>query len=160
MLHLYVPKPEDLWFRERMLGDAQTMAYNHSYGGTIAFPKERWSTWYCRWFSPGDEKRFYRYLTDGADFIGEVSYHFDDGYGVYLTDVLVDARFRGRGFGKEGLKLVCDAARANGIEVLYDNIALDNGAVQMFLDCGFTEIRRTEEAVWVKKDLTAEKNVL
>ena len=72
----------------------------------------------------------------------------------------MDERFRGQGFGKEGLKLVCDAARANGIEALYDNIALDNGAVQMFLNCGFTEIRRTEEAVWVKNDLTAEKNVL
>lgn len=41
MLELYIPKPEDLWFRERMLGDAQTMEYNHTYGGMIPFPRER-----------------------------------------------------------------------------------------------------------------------
>ena len=98
MLDLYVPQVEDLWFREWMLGDAQTMAYNHSYGGTIAFPKDRWHDWYCRWVNPRNRQRFYRYLTDGA--------------------------------------------------------------VTLFLSCGFTEIQRTAEAIWVKKDLTAGKNVL
>lgn len=160
MLHLYVPELEDLWFRERMLADAQTMAYNHSYGGTIPFPPERWEQWYRRWVCPGDGKRFYRYLRDGEDFTGEVSYHFDSEAGIYLTDVLIDARFRRQGFGKRGLLLLCEAARANGIETLYDHIAIDNGAVKLFLECGFTEIGRSKEAVCVKKDLTMEKNVL
>lgn len=160
MLDLYVPQVGDLWFRERMLVDAQTMAYNHSYGGTIAFPKERWHDWYCRWVNPRNRQRFYRYLTDGADFIGEIAYHFDEGKGIYLADILIDARFRHRGFGKAGLILLCEAAYANGIPALYDNIAIDNGAVTLFLSCGFTEIQRTAEAIWVKKDLTAGKNVL
>lgn len=160
MLELYIPKLEELWFRERMLGDAQTMEYNHAYGGTILFPRERWEEWYCRWVAPGDGKRFYRYLKNETGFVGEASYHFDEARGVYLTDVLVDARFRHRGFGKEGLRLLCGAARANGVQALYDNIAIDNGAVKLFLSCGFTEIGRTAEAIWVKKDLTRGKNVV
>lgn len=141
-------------------GDVQTMEYNHAYGGTIQFPRERWEEWYCRWVAPGDRKRFYRYLKNEAGFVGEASYHFDEERGVYLTDVLVDARFRHRGFGKEGLRLLCGAARANGVQALYDNIAIDNGAVKLFLSCGFTEIGRTAEAIWVKKDLTTGKNVV
>ena len=53
-----------------------------------------------------------------------------------------------------------DTARANGVQALYDNIAIDNGAVKLFLSCGFTEIGRTAEAIWVKKDLTTGKNVV
>ena len=38
MLELYEPYIKDLWFKEKMMGDEQTMAYNHAYGGTIPFP--------------------------------------------------------------------------------------------------------------------------
>ena len=37
MLTLYEPKYEDLWFRQMMLEDEDTMSYNHAYGGTIPF---------------------------------------------------------------------------------------------------------------------------
>ena len=39
MFTLYKPSIEDLWFRAQMMGNEQTMAYNHAYGGTIPFPK-------------------------------------------------------------------------------------------------------------------------
>ena len=29
------PKFEDLWFRQTMMADPETMAYNHAWGGTI-----------------------------------------------------------------------------------------------------------------------------
>ena len=40
-IQLYRPAPEELWFRQRLLGDPETMAYNRAYGGTIPFPQER-----------------------------------------------------------------------------------------------------------------------
>ena len=43
MLELYVPNIEDLWFKEKIMSDEQTMSYNHAYGGTISFPKEDWA---------------------------------------------------------------------------------------------------------------------
>lgn len=42
MIALYKPRIEDLWFREKLINDGATMAYNHTCGGTIPFPKEKW----------------------------------------------------------------------------------------------------------------------
>ena len=35
MIELYEPQVEDLWFKKKMMGDEQTMSYNHAYGGII-----------------------------------------------------------------------------------------------------------------------------
>lgn len=43
---LYTPSLEDLWFRQKMMADEETMSYNHAWGGTIPFPKEAWHGWY------------------------------------------------------------------------------------------------------------------
>lgn len=42
MVEVYKPKVEDLWFREKLLSDGETMSYNAAWGGTIPFPEERW----------------------------------------------------------------------------------------------------------------------
>ena len=39
-IEFYKPKIEDLWFKETMLADEDTMSYNHAYGGTVPFPKD------------------------------------------------------------------------------------------------------------------------
>ena len=36
---------------------------------------------------------------------------------------------------------------------LYDDIAIDNSSVALFLKCGFVEVLRTTEYVLVKKEL-------
>ena len=38
MITCYIPKIEDLWFKETMLADPDTMSYNRAWGGTISFP--------------------------------------------------------------------------------------------------------------------------
>jgi hypothetical protein len=42
----------------------------------------------------------------------------------------------------------------NGIDALYDDIAIDNASVKMFFKCGFREVLRTEEYVLVKKEIS------
>ena len=49
--------------------------------------------------------------------------------------------------------LLFEAAKANGIEFLYDDIAWDNPAIGLFLKMGFVEVDRTEEIVLLKKAL-------
>lgn len=71
MIELYTPTIEDLWFKEKMLSDEQTMSYNHAYGGTIPFPKERWSSWHDRWIANHEGKRFYRYIRALKKFFSE-----------------------------------------------------------------------------------------
>lgn len=153
MIELYKPQLDDLWFKEAMLSDEQTMSYNHAYGGTIPFPKERWASWYERWVANPDGKRFYRYVTENGVFLGEVAYHFDEERQICIADVIVYAPHRGKGVGRQALLLLCDAAKANGVRELFDDIAIDNPSVALFLKCGFQEVLRTEEYVLVKEEL-------
>lgn len=150
------PEPEDLWFREELLGDPETMSYNHAWGGTIAFPRSRWAEWYTSWVLHHENKRFYRYLLDTETdaFVGEAAYHYDEEKRIWLADVIVAARYRGRGFGTEGLRLLCGAAREKGIDVLRDDIAADNPALRLFLRAGFTEEYRTEKIIMLMKKLS------
>ena len=150
----HIPQLEDLWFREALLTDPDTMSYNNAWGGTIPFPHEKWGEWYKNWVKKPD-KCFYRYIAAGKSrsFVGEAAWHYDADRGIYLTDVIILARCRGRGYGRAGLELLCAAAREAGIRELYDDIAIDNPGVSLFLRCGFREEYRTDEIVMLKKFL-------
>ena len=156
-IRLHKPSYEELAFRRDFLADAETMAYNHAYGGTIDFPEERWADWYCRWVEEPD-KRFYRYLQlEDGTFVGEAAYHWDQELGEYICDVIVTARNRRKGYGAQGLALLCEAAKENGVAKLCDNIAVDNPSVWMFFRAGFHERLRTEDYILVEKELVAQR---
>ncbi|MBE6115714.1 MAG: GNAT family N-acetyltransferase [Erysipelotrichaceae bacterium] len=129
------------------------MSYNHAWGGTISFSEEKWQNWYDRWVINHENKRYYRYLKDEKGFVGEIAYHYDPEYDGYVADVIIFSQFRGRGYGSQGLKLLCEAAKENGIKVLYDDIAIDNTAISLFKKQGFFEVNRTYEKIILKKDL-------
>ena len=151
---LYKPDPEDLWFREAMMSDSATMSYNNAWGGTLPFPRKDWAEWYDMWVG-NPKKRFYRYIVTGKSrsFVGEAAWHYDEESGVYLADLIIFSRCRRQGFGKAGLQLLCAAAQKAGIPELYDNIAIDNPGISLFLQAGFQEAYRTEEIIMLKKTL-------
>lgn len=155
MIKLYEPKLEELSYLEALLGDEETMAYNEEWGGTIEFPQSMWDAWYEYWIENHDDERFYRYLQneETGEFVGEVAYHYDDEVKVFLADVKVHAKHRSKGFGQEGLNLLCEEAKKNGIKELYDEIAIDNQGINLFLKNGFEEEYRTEYSIVVKKVL-------
>ena len=154
VLTVYKPEYRDLRFRQQMLSDGETMSYNHAWGGTVSFPEERWEEWYDSWIVRAGSRRYYRYLKNEAgEYIGEIAYHFDDEISGYIANVIVYAPYRGRGYGAQALELLCAAARENGIGVLYDDIAVDNPAVGLFLKHGFSETGRTQDKIILKKVL-------
>ena len=154
MLTLYRPALKDMWFRRQMLEDEETMSYNRAWGGTIAFPEENWDEWYGYWVEDPKDERYYRYLrNEERDFVGEIAYHLDAGSGCWMANVIVYSRFRRRGYGGEALDMLCAEAGANGVKVLWDDIAADNPAVGMFLKHGFVEDHRTEQQIFLKKEL-------
>ncbi len=154
MIILYEPTVDELWFRQQMLADKETMSYNSAWGGTIDFPREKWKPWYDHWIAH-PERRFYRYLQDAesGDFVGEIAYHWNHTEGLYLADVIVYAPFRGRGFGRTGLRLLCQSAQKNGVSELCDDIAADNPAIGLFLSEGFTIAEKRDMTILLKKDL-------
>ncbi len=157
MLQAVIPSLKDLWFREHLLADEDTMSYNHAWGGTISFSEEKWADWYDRWIVHHDHQRFYRYLEDDNGYVGEIAYRYDPEYNGHVASIIIEARFRGKGYGACGLELLCSAAKHNGIGVLYDDIAIDNTAVKLFLKQGFSEIYRTTEKIVLKKGFNIKK---
>ena len=153
-LKIYKPKYEDLSFRQLMLEDEETMSYNHAWGGAVSFPKEDWKEWFDHWVINNENKRYYRYLQDENDnFVGEIAYHYDSKYGGYMANVIVYAKYRNKGYGSNGLEMLCQEAKNNGITALYDDIAIDNPAITLFLKMGFVEQYRNEEIILLKKIL-------
>ncbi len=153
MLELVTPSLEDMWFRESLMADEETMLYNHAWGGTIPFPKEKWAGWYEHWIVNHENQRYYRYLKDENGFVGEIAYHYDPEYDGFVANVIIFSKYRGKGYGAHGLELLCSAAKENGISALYDDIAIDNTAISLFLKQGFYEVFRTAEKIVLKKDL-------
>lgn len=128
-LILYEPRLKDLWFKDKMLSDKETMSYNAKWGGAIGFPDDRRAEWYKLWVQNEDGKRFYRYLCDEfGNFVGEIAYRYDDTRGIYLADIIIFAPYRLKGYGKRGLNILCEQAKSRGITSLFDDIAVDNAA--------------------------------
>lgn len=153
MIDVYIPQYEDLWFRKMFMSDENTMSYNHAWGGIIDFSEDKWADWYDDWVENPQAERFYRYLQNREtnEFVGEIAYHFDGS--KYIADIIVFSKHRGNGYGKEGLRLLCEAAKQAGIKYLYDDIAVDNPAITMFLKMGFCEEYRTDDIIMLKKTL-------
>lgn len=157
-LTLHNPNLNDLRFRQKLLSDERTMSYNHAWGGTIDFPKEQWKDWYDHWIRNPEGRRYYRYVkTASKEFVGEIAYHYDQETKCYMADVIIHADHRGKGYGSEALGLLCRIAKENGIKALYDDIAIDNPAIALFLKHGFIEEYRTDTIIMLRKDLEKEK---
>lgn len=155
MLKLMKPTLEELVFKQHLVGDKETMSFNQVNGGKLDFPKERWETWYHKWIASDDPNFFYRYLysEELETNIGEVAYHYEENTDRFVCDVIILAEYRGRGFGKNGLDLLCDSAKKNGVNVLYDDILSNNPSVNLFLKNGFELIYSNEEINVVKREL-------
>lgn len=114
-MELYAPKLDELGFRQKMLGDPETMSYNkgcgldmptyHNDTGCIDFPREAWEDWYARWVHAGPEK-FYAYLREGGEFVGEVCLHMTEGPGIYEMGIVLDSAQRGKGYSRPGMALL------------------------------------------------------
>ncbi len=47
-------------------------------------------------------------LMDGDKLCGYVRCKDDDGFGIYILDLLVDRKYRGNGYGRQLMKTICD----------------------------------------------------
>lgn len=155
MIKIYKPQIDELWFRQMLLADKETMSYNDAWGGTIPFPKDNWENWYEIWLTAPEFQRYYRYLYDENNkrFVGEIAYHYDEQRKIHICEVIILARYRKQGFGSIGIELLCEAAKENGISVLYDDIAADNPAYRLFLKNAFEIDYQNDEVVMVKRSL-------
>ena len=156
-IELYVPELEDYWFEELMESDPETMSYNAGYDvsyygyhydtGCIDFPKDRWILTYEKRIR---ENRYFAYIKDNTinEYVGYVNYQYIKDDARCDCGVVVYSKYRGKGYAKAGLQLLCNEAKKNGIKELYDNFEIDRGhTLSLFETVGFKVV---EEQIWKK----------
>ena len=157
MLSLYIPKLEDYWYEEQLQSDPKTMDYNAGYDvsyfgqhydtGCIDFPKKRWQEIFSKRVK---ENKYFAYIKDEQinKFVGYVNYHYNKKHNRYECGILIEDKYRGKGYAIKGLKLLCKEAQKNGIQSLYDNFETDRGnTLKIFESVGFKVV---EKQTWNK----------
>ena len=171
-ISLYIPNIEDYWYEQKIQSDPKTMSYNAGYNvsyygyhydtGCIDFPKERWQEVYDKRIK---ENSYFAYIKDNDinEFVGYVNYHYNKNDDRYECGIVIESKYRGKGYSKPALKLLCETAKKNGVKELYDNFEIDrDNTLEIFKSVGFIVV---EEQSWmkfnklvigvlVKKDLT------
>ena len=156
-ISLYIPKLEDFWYEEKVESDPESMSYNAGYDvsyygyhydtGCIDFPKERWQFVLDRRIR---ENRYFAYIKDNDinEYVGYVNYQYNSDENRYECGILIESIYRGKGYSKDALKLLCDVAKENGIKEMYDNFEIDRGnTLAIFKKVGFEVV---EEQTWKK----------
>lgn len=160
LLSLHVPAFAELWYRQRLLQDADTMAYNKGYAldfegydpktGCIAFPESEWADWYG-YFIGQEPLRYYAYIvreSDGA-FLGEVNVHKDPDADRYEMGIVIEARHRGKGYAAGAMRLLLQHAfEVLGASAVHNDFEeTRSAALQAHLSAGFSEIGRKDGIV-------------
>lgn len=152
-IDLYIPKPEELWFRQKMQADPATMSYNagwnvdfpgyHRDTGCVDFPPGSWASWHAAWVNR-EPKRFYAYIRRSSDqvWLGEVNFHYTPVSGWWDMGILLYAPFRGKGYSRPALQRLLDHAfRDCGVTRLHNDFEPGRHAARkLHRDAGFREI--------------------
>lgn len=142
-LYLKVPAVDELDYHRKLLSDADTMSYNKGYGvdgsGCYFLTKEESEAWYLNWM--GVSGRYYAYImTNDYDMpVGDVNIHYDEGYGLHMIGIVIEAKHRGKGYSEEALALLADKAfNEFGLEQIADDFPMDRVAAnKAFIKIGF-----------------------
>lgn len=154
-LRLHIPAYEELWYRQKIMEDPGTMSYNKGYDlsfngydkstGCIAFPEQEWADWYA-YFVEQEPLRFYAYIVREFDgeFIGEVNVHRNADDSWYEMGIVLEAKYRGKGYGIAALRLLLQHAfEKMDAEAVHNGFEEERStAVQTHLSAGFTRYRR------------------
>ncbi|GEM_PF-156179 len=155
MLKLHIPEYKELWYRQKIMQDSDTMSYNKGYDidfegydketGCIAFPEQKWADWYD-YFIDQEPERFYAYVVHERDgeFIGEVNVHKSKDDNWYEMGIVIEAKYRGRGYAVKALWLLLkhtfEDMNAEAVHNCFEDNR--NSAVKTHLSAGFAEYRR------------------
>lgn len=159
-LYLHIPAYEELWYRQKIMQDPDTMSYNKGYDlnfndydketGCIDFPKKKWADWYTH-FIGQEPHRFYAYIVRESDgeFIGEVNVHRNVDAGWYEMGIVLEAKYRGKGYAVAALRLLLQYAFEKiGVEAVHNEFEEErSAALQTHLSAGFTRYRQENRII-------------
>lgn len=151
-IRLKVPDFKELGYRKKILADSETMAYNRGYSefegynketGCIDFDEKYWNDWFSCWVK-NISNRYYAYIIkiDGNIPIGEVALRYVKERKSYCVDIIIEAKYRRNGFGKQALKLLIDTSfNKLGADRIFDDFPKSRlSAEKLFKQLGFKRI--------------------
>ena len=150
-LKIYIPRLEDYWYEQKLQSDPNTMSYNagwdvsydgyHYDTGCIDFPKSKWEDTFNK---RKNENKFFAYLKDTNinEYVGYINYHYNKNENKYYCGILIESKYRGKGYSKQALKLLCDYAKEHGVTELYDDFEIDRNGIKIFEDLGFKIVNK------------------
>ena len=108
-----------------------------------------------------NEVFYYLKDTKTNEYVGYANYSYNKKENRYYCGIVIEYEKRGKGYAKEGLKLLCERAKENKIKALYDNFEKERNCFQLFKELGFYVVEETTykkmgkevKGVVVKKDL-------
>lgn len=144
-LQLYIPNQEDGWFYIQMMSDPETMAYNAPWfppDGCIPEPESEWLNLQKNWIGK-EPQRFYAFLQRKSDgvFVGDVNYHDNPKQNWCDMGIVIYVLERGKGYGKQGLRLLMDRAfRSGHVSRLHNDFEITrDAAYRLHKSAGFRE---------------------
>ena len=150
-LKIYIPRLEDYWYEQKLQSDPDTMSYNagwdvsydgyHYDTGCIDFPKSKWEDTFNK---RKNENKFFAYLKDTNinEYVGYINYHYNENENKYYCGILIESKYRGKGYSKQGLKLLCDYAKEHDVTELYDDFEIGRNGIKIFEDLGFKIVNK------------------
>lgn len=160
-IQLYIPQPEDGWFYIKMMSDPATMAYNAPWfppDGCIPDPESEWQNLQKFWIEKSPD-RFYAFLKrkSNGEFVGDVNYHHNSEKNWHDMGIVIFAPERGKGYGKQGLRLLLDRTfRVDGISRLHNDFETTrDAAFHIHKAVGFQEVG-TDKGI-IQLELTREE---
>ncbi|NLL44100.1 MAG: GNAT family N-acetyltransferase [Mollicutes bacterium] len=153
-VYIKTPKFEELDYRKKLLADEKTMEFNKYWGWIIDFKESKWSKWYKKWIENQDPNYFYAYLYRIKDNkpVGEISYYYDKNGDYYKISIIIEVKYRRKGYGEEGLKLLIEEAfKKDYSNEIGDNIGFHNKeAQQLFKKLGFKKVGKNKEFIFYR----------
>lgn len=156
-IKLVVPDLKKYYYEKKLNEDPETMSYNAGYDvsydgynyddGTILFPRDKWKKTYLK---RQNSDRYFAYIKDTVinRYVGYVNYQYNCDDDRYECGVLIEAKYRGKGYSRDALRLLIMTAKLNGIDYLYDNFEADRGnTLELFKSIGFEVM---EQQKWKK----------
>ena len=156
-IELIKPSLKQYYYEAKLQSDPKTMSYNAGYDvsyfgyhyntGCIDFPKEKWRDTYNKRIN---ENKYFAYIKDCTinRYVGYVNYQYNKNDDIYECGVLIESKYRGKGYSKDALRLLVKEANKNGVDYLYDTFEKDReNTLKTFLDVGFEVYK---ESTWKK----------
>ncbi len=150
-IKLYIPKIEELWFREKCMSDKGTMEYNAGYDvhyagyhydtGCIDFPKDKWESWYNEKMLNPNFYYAYIFDVDLNQFVGYVNFNINSESKKATMGIVINKDFQGMGYMRPAMQELIKAAKAKNVKYLTDTVPeVRERALRVFYDLGFNKV--------------------